>query len=367
MICAPSRTPVVSKLTEYGEDESVAISIVVSSLNLTLATKRANNVINYLKTKLFTNLKPADLTLHFKAPIALPITGGGCKANSDPSTLDCKDDRKVTVRFEFNSNLLPKNEISGEPVLPSQTQQLNNKILNRFYNESNYFEKLTQEDYFIFDKFREKIRYFHPAFHSTTPEGLNSRLTFLNQCTRQGPTLEEEGATNLAFGRPPVCILRIGDFYNTKIIIDSLGIDYEPLVWDLNPEGIGVQPMIANVKISFKFIGGSTLMGPINKLQNALSFNYYANTQVYDVRADYIARDPNKDTTKNVNGANVDVFGYSLINGVTDLNNTVSSNISDLTKPPTINQFHSIIKIKLKQTQWHHIMIDILNLEIMET
>jgi hypothetical protein len=31
-------------------------------------------------------------------------------------------------------------------------------------------------------------------------------------------------------------------------------------------------------------------MGPLNKLQNALSFNYFANTHVYDPRADYISR-----------------------------------------------------------------------------
>jgi len=72
--------------------------------------------------------------------------------------------------------------------------------------------------------------------------------------------------------------------------MDNVNIDYEPLVWDLNPEGIGVQPMIANVDISFKFLGGSSLFGPVNKLQNALSFNYFANTHVYDPRADYIAK-----------------------------------------------------------------------------
>ena len=95
---------------------------------------------------------------------------------------------------------------------------------------------------------KEKIKYFHPGFHSITPEGFNSRLNFLHQCTRQGPTTNSDGnPDNLAFGRPPVCILRIGDFYHTKIIIDSLTIDYDPLVWDLNPEGVGVQPMIANV------------------------------------------------------------------------------------------------------------------------
>ena len=57
--------------------------------------------------------------------------------------------------------------------------------------------------------------------------------------------------------------------------------------WDLNPEGAGVQPMYADVSINFRFIGGSDLSGPIEKLQNAVSFNYYSNTSVYDRRSDY--------------------------------------------------------------------------------
>ena len=173
---------------------------------------------------------------------------------------------------------------------------LNQQVKRRFYTESDFFEKLKQTDPLVFDTLKQKIRYFDPAFHSMTPEGFNSRLTFLLQCTRQGPTISDSGPANLAFGPQPVCILRIGDFYNTKIMMDNLSIDYEPLVWDLNPEGVGVQPMIANVTISFKYIGGSSLYSPINKLQNALSFNYFANTQVYDPRADYVAKVSDLDT-----------------------------------------------------------------------
>jgi hypothetical protein len=55
---------------------------------------------------------------------------------------------------------------------------------------------------------------------------------------------------------------------------------------DINPEGIGVQPMIANVTLSFNFVGGSGLKESVDKLQNALTFNYYANTEIYDDRAD---------------------------------------------------------------------------------
>jgi hypothetical protein len=145
----------------------------------------------------------------------------------------------------------------------------------------------------IYDSLKEKLKYFHPAFHAITPEGLNSRLTFLNQCTRPGstiPVINDRGqevindAENTSFGAPPVCVLRIGDFYNTKILINSISLNYENL--DINPEGIGIQPMIASVTINFDFIGGSGLKEPINQLQNALSFNYYANTEMYDERAE---------------------------------------------------------------------------------
>jgi hypothetical protein len=46
--------------------------------------------------------------------------------------------------------------------------------------------------------------------------------------------------------------------------------------------------MIATVQLSIDYIGGHSLVGPINRLQNAVSFNYYANTEMYDVRSDTI-------------------------------------------------------------------------------
>lgn len=173
-----------------------------------------------------------------------------------------------------------------------------NKI--RYDQEYHFFRKLKQDDPIIFDALMDKLQYFDPAFHSMNPEGFNARLTFLNQCMRQGSTIgasdtsnsngtgKSQTATNLAFGRPPFCVLRLGDFYNQMIVIDNISIQYEPLVFDLNPEGIGVQPMIANVTLSFKFIGGGDLAGPIRRLQNAMSFNYYANARLYDNRADRV-------------------------------------------------------------------------------
>ena len=165
---------------------------------------------------------------------------------------------------------------------------------------------LEKEEPFLHQKISDKVKYFDPAFHSITPEGFNARLTFLHQCTRQGPTIANSDnwsgyntANNLAFGRQPVCILRIGDFYYTKILINNLQISYDqPMKWDLNPEGIGAMPMFANISIKFTFIGGSSLAGHISRLQNAVSFNYYANTEVYDDRAELAQFNENGDMTK---------------------------------------------------------------------
>jgi hypothetical protein len=169
------------------------------------------------------------------------------------------------------------------------------KVLQKLLTECDYFETIEETSPFIYNNLKEKIKYFTPAFHSTTPEGLNGRLTFLQQCVRPGetiPTIRGDGtsevrdAKNTSFGVPPVLILRVGDFYHTKIIPENLSISYDPLIWDMNPEGIGFQPMIAKVSLSFKFVGASGLSKAVDKLQNALSFNYYANTEVYDARAE---------------------------------------------------------------------------------
>lgn len=200
------------------------------------------------------------------------------------------DDSKMKKQAIIDKNNSQTNNNKPKPV---DYETGKNNFLMRYDMESLFFNEVKTEDPFLYSQISQKIKYFDPAFHSITPEGFNARLTFLNQCMRQGHTISanENGkdtgnANNMSFGRPPICVLRIGDFYNTKIAIESMNIDYES--WDLNIEGIGVQPMIANVNLSFMFLGGSDLAGPISRLQNALSFNYYANTGVYDNRSEMI-------------------------------------------------------------------------------
>ena len=217
-----------------------------------------------------------------------------CSANGkNENSLNSRQARKVTIKLEKNpvlqSNLL--NEVKSEENKSiieknKEAQQLadaKKQIAKLFINESDYFMEMKHKDPFIYNSMKDRLDNFHPAFHAITPEGFNSRLTFLQQCTRQGPQLmDPTSPQNMVFGRPPVCVLRIGDFYHTKIIIDSINFTYDPLIWDLNPEGIGVQPMIVKVDLSFKFIGGSSLGGPIKQLQNAVSYNFFANTGVYN-------------------------------------------------------------------------------------
>ena len=214
-------------------------------------------------------------------------------------TVTPKNPSNANAGSNTNSSNLPnQSAIFGTP--PQNPQDIQKKNLSKrllrtkLLNECDYFEVLKQTDPFAYTTISDKVKFFQPAFHAITPEGLNSRLTFLHQCTRPGntiPVVNEEGQQdtststfNTNFGTPPVLVIRIGDFYNTKAIPDNLQLSFENL--DINPEGIGLQPMIAKVTLGLKLIGGSGLAKPIDKLQNALSFNFYANTEMYDERAD---------------------------------------------------------------------------------
>lgn len=295
--------------------------------NAELAENRANTITKWLRLYLIND----EYIYEVSSTTDVPKVG-----NDNVSDVKAKFYRSVEVTVKYSdkeektettklSTTSQDNFISGNTIsLHEQSvtdEDINNTLSQlesdgafdievigkgngSYGNEFKFFDRLKHESPLLRDKITEKIKYFDPAFHSISPEGFNSRLTFLHQCTRQGPTIShtqnQTNAFNLAFGKSPVCVLRVGDFFYTKVIFDSITINYDPLQWDLNQEGAGVQPMIAQVDINFKFLGGSDLNGPISRLQNAVSFNYYANASVYDNRAEEATYEKNSSKIKTI-------------------------------------------------------------------
>jgi hypothetical protein len=269
--------------------------------NIDLAKRRVDATIILVKKRLTAifgqtiadkiTIK-ADDTITSKKSNGTIVKGskGGSEASIDNATKAAipekvtKEERYATIHFKRNSK-------PYTPKLPKTNQDevivQNNPIQTNSINDNSlvYEEKTINTG--ILNGFKAiSGNYFQSAFHSQTPEDFHKRLTFLHQCLRQGAakkysTIEENGtyrAKNSVFGRQPICILRIADFMYTKIIIETLNIDYTDTTWDLNPEGFGMQPMLANITLNIKIIGGQSLKGPIDALQNAVSYNYYANS-----------------------------------------------------------------------------------------
>ena len=334
------------------QDSKVRSGCTVSN-DVMLARRRASSISTLLQNALIDNTENEEgIKISDRDIIEIPKL----KDMTDVNTIDAKSQRYAVVEIEYNAAEITKlsdannDETNGlsstisenkEAIVDSmyaedpqgiitetgmvsvkrdrkvEEQEAAKKptkeevalIKNVYYQklryetEADYFDKLSITDPFTFENLKKRFKYFTPAFHSISPEGFNARLTFLQQCTRQGHTIEHSSkikdydtpAGNLAFGRMPVCVLRLGDFINTRILINNLTINYqkEGMQWDLNPEGAGVQPMYATVSLGIVILGGQSLSGPISRLQNAVSFNYYANTGVYDNRADRVTIDEN--------------------------------------------------------------------------
>jgi len=399
-------TKLIDKINQFLIDENAIITIdLVGSAsrpqtieyNFALGNRRTNIVETYIKSK----VKYSD-RLKFKS------ISKGERENVNPKSLGAKiqpyfptvncsgftedkiySKQAMACRRTLISNI--KATISTEPKkkeptitnsdvrIKRQTKEKNlteitnklyrnvsKKVLQKLLSECDYFATIEETDPFVYNNLKEKLKYFSPAFHSTTPEGLNGRLTFLQQCLRPGntiPTIKKDGtkdykdAKNTTFGIPPVLVLRVGDFFHTKIIPGTLGLTYEHL--DLNPEGIGLQPMIAKVNLSFTFVGAHGLDTAIDKLQNALNFNYYANTEVYDARADVTDESLN-DTDQKIldyikekekveienNTAQQTTNTYTTIGEIDEENNILKyGNIVDMTNKDTIGYITTITSI----------------------
>lgn len=124
----------------------------------------------------------------------------------------------------------------------------------------------------------EKLNVFSPVFNSQTPFDFTKRYVFLHQLTRPSKLKNNNAIDNTVFGRMPVFILRYGDFLHTKAIARSINFDIQESTWDLNPEGMGVIPLMCNVTMDLTLLGGQSLAGPLDRIQTANDSSFIANT-----------------------------------------------------------------------------------------
>lgn len=296
---------ILSKAEQITQINIIGSATNQDSPNSNMLANRRGATLKHLIKQISPNISNIKITKKTE--------GEGKEINSE--YIKSKRYSCIEIKYKVAKTELAKDNTTKEEKNETDSSKISirtNKEYIRYENEAQYFSKLQKTDSFLYKKLTTKFKYFTPAFHSVSPEGFNARLTFLQQCTRQGHTIEPkisstnsdkstEIAGNLSFGRMPVCILRIGDFIYSRVIITSMSINYGDNQWDLNPEGIGVQPMMAKVNLGITILGGQSLEGPISRLQNAITFNHYANAGVYDNRADRAKPngEPNKWSTNN--------------------------------------------------------------------
>ena len=337
-----------------------------TAYNNALGERRADAAIILVKKRLATMFgqKIADgievtydpSAINPNATISIAGSIGDSQADVNNATAaaipnqDTKNERYAMISIKRNNNSPVSNETqlskSEQDTINTKQQEiatLQTKInfLKSLGNDCVYNERTTVQtddtnsganDGGILSGFKSVSgNYYYPVFHSQTPEDFHKRLTFLQQCTRQGASKRytsignnqtQPTISNSVFGRQPICIVRIGDFLYTKVIIESVNVDYNETTWDMNPEGFGMQPMIAKVTLNIKIIGGQSLKGPIDALQNAVAYNYYANSTFTNKGRYALPSKVAKEQESYING----VLAANVANMTTNYNTKVAMN-----------------------------------------
>jgi len=212
------------------------------------------NTLNSLKAKSERNSKIDNIKSDFDDTGTITtVTTSNITTNTETIVND-----KVLETEYFNK---------GYDYIDYTSEYLSNKFV-----KNNAFETIHEKE-------------IRPVFHSQTPYDLVKRYIFLHQLTRPFSKEEVKNAdgttkqlmgSNSIFGRMPVIVLRIGDFLNTKALVNSLSFSFDDSTWDFNPEGMGAIPMFCKVSMDLTFVGGQSLESPIDILQTANDYNFIA-------------------------------------------------------------------------------------------
>ena len=93
---------------------------------------------------------------------------------------------------------------------------------------------------------------FQPAFFSGSLVDFSRRITFLSRCTRPALNNTKSG---FSFTNPPVCHIKLGDWWDHDAIINSVTYDYSDVPWTVTDTS--VQPMWLGVTINFNMVGAA--------------------------------------------------------------------------------------------------------------
>ena len=232
--------------------------------------------------------------------IKFVITGTGEQYLNSPASSDqeselnhraAKSVRKATIKnVVATSHIKPDDVKANVPTKAEIAKEKEEKEAEELAKVPTSAFRKEPTAGFHFPAGWDKIDYYKPVFHSQTPYDFYKRYTFLHQITRPGHTIDVKAqvGSNSLFGRMPIVVLRVGDFFHTKAAINSIQFDMSETTWDMNPEGMGMQPMYCKITIDMDIIGGMSLKGPINRLQTAVDNNFLANSTY--AKADYYAK-----------------------------------------------------------------------------
>jgi len=93
---------------------------------------------------------------------------------------------------------------------------------------------------------------FQPSYFSGSKVDFVNKMEFLMKLTR--PARNTSGG-GFSFTKPPISHIRLGDWFDSDIVINSVSVDYSDAPWTLDGGRGRVQPMWAVVTLDFTFIG----------------------------------------------------------------------------------------------------------------
>jgi hypothetical protein len=106
---------------------------------------------------------------------------------------------------------------------------------------------------------------FQPAFFSGDKVDFIRKVEFLSKLTRPSAAPDQPN-TGFSFTKPPISHIKLGDWWDHDIVVNSVSYDYADAPWTL--EGGRVQPMWVLVSINFNIIGPYGISGGKPPLSN---------------------------------------------------------------------------------------------------